>query len=155
MGWRESGIIWLCILRWRYSCTRETDIGDEYGNDMGDMCRHEKSGVWPAQLGLGNLVSVLLRTELRVIPVKLGMEYWITHDILLSPSFSWIVPPSPLISVFPILQTTITKEHKVMFSLFISRFNDDKLTLSSAFTKYTKHWVQHTPRAAYTNISKM
>ena len=43
-----------------------------------------------------------------LVPAVSGMVNWLTHKILLSPSFSWWFPPSPLISLFLVLNSTIT-----------------------------------------------
>jgi len=50
----------------------------------------------------------------------------------LSPSFSWWFPPSPLISLFLVLNSTITSEYKVKSSLSISPCNNHELTQSTA-----------------------
>jgi len=55
----------------------------------------------------------------------------------LSPSFSWWFPPSPLISPFLVLNSTITSEHKVKLSLSISPCHNHELTPSTAYTKYS------------------
>jgi len=44
----------------------------------------------------------------------------------------------------------IIAEHKVKSSLSISQCYDHELTLSTAYTEYSIHRVQHTPRTAYT-----
>jgi len=46
--------------------------------------------------------------------------------------------------------STIIEEHKVKSSLSISPCHDHELTLSTAYTEYSIHRVQHTPSTAYT-----
>jgi len=88
--------------------TRKREMGDEDENDMEDRSGYEKSGVRLAWLGLEDLVSVLLPAKSRLVPAVSGMVNWLTHKILLSPTFSWCFPPSPLISLFLVLNSTIT-----------------------------------------------
>jgi len=88
--------------------TRKRAIRDEDENDMEAMSRPEKSGVRLAWLGMEDLVSMLLPTGSGLLPAESGMVNWLTHEILLSPSFSWWFPPSPLISLFLVLNFTIT-----------------------------------------------
>jgi len=87
---------------------RKREMGDEDENDMEDGSGYEKSGVPLAWLGLEDLVSVLLPAELGLVPAVSGMVNWLTHEILLSPTFSWFFPPFPLISLFLVLNSTIT-----------------------------------------------
>jgi len=47
----------------------------------------------------------------------------------------------------------IIAEHKVKSSLSISQWYDHELTLSTAYTEYSIHRVQHTPSTAYTEYS--
>ena len=95
-----------------------------------------------------------------VIPCQIGTRTCHIRDgqltrtwNALSPSFLWWFPPSPLISLFLVLNSTITYEHEVKSSLSISPCHDQKLTPSAAYTKYSIHQVQHTPRTAYTKYS--
>ena len=77
-----------------------------------------------------------------------------TQNSLKSQSLMMIsLPPSPLISIFLILNSTITSEHEVESSLSISPCNDQELTPSTAYTKYSIYQVQHTPSTAYTEYS--
>jgi len=55
-------------------------------------------------------------------------------QISLIPSSSWWFPPSPLISPFLVLNSTITEAHKVKLSLSISPCQNHELTLSTAYT---------------------
>jgi len=89
--------------------------GDEDESDMEDTSGYEKSGVrlaWlgveKTWLGLEYLVSVLLPAGSGLVPAIPGMVNWLAHEILSSPSFSWWFPPSPLISLFLVLNSTIT-----------------------------------------------
>jgi len=88
--------------------TRKREMGDEDENDMEDTSGYEKSGVRLAWLGLEDLVPVLLPPGSGLVPAVSGMVIWLAHEILLSPSFSWCFPPSPLISLFLVLNSTIT-----------------------------------------------
>jgi hypothetical protein len=49
--------------------------------------------------------------------------------------------------------STIIAEHKVKSSLSISPCHDHEFTLSTAYTEYSIHRVQHTPSSAYTECS--
>ena len=71
------------------------------------------------------------------------MVIWLAHEILLSPCFSWWFVPSPLISLFLILNSTITWEHEVESSHFISPCHDQELTPSTAYNDYCIHCVLH------------
>ena len=88
--------------------TREREMGDEDENNMVDTSAYEKSGVRLAWLGLADLVLVWLSSESGLKPAVLGMVNWLSHQILLSTSFSWWFIPSPLISLFLVLNSTIT-----------------------------------------------
>jgi len=117
--------------------TRKRDTGDEDENNMEDTSGPGKSGVQLAWLHLEDLVSVLLPAGSGVGPAILGMVDWLADEILLSSSFSWWFPPSPLISLFLVLNSTITKEHEVKSSLSISQCHDHDLTPSTAYIKYS------------------
>jgi len=54
-----------------------------------------------------------------------------------SPSFSWWFPPSPLISLFLVLNSTITWEHGVQSSLSISPCRNHDLRSNTAYTNYS------------------
>jgi len=88
--------------------TRKREMGDEDENDMEDTSGYEKSWVRLAWLGLEDLVSVLLPAGSGLVPAVSGMGNWLAHEILLCPSFSWSYPPSSLISLFLVLNSTIT-----------------------------------------------
>jgi len=82
-------------------------MGDEDEHKMEDMSGYKLSGVPLALLGFEGLVWVVSPAGSRLIPAILGMANWLTHNSL-SPSFSAWFAPSPLISLFLILNTTIT-----------------------------------------------
>jgi len=84
------------------------EMGDEDENDMEDMSSYEKSGVPLARLGLEDLVSVVLPARSELVPAILGMVNWLAHEILLSSSFSWWFPPTSLISLLLVLNSTIS-----------------------------------------------
>jgi len=111
---------------------------------------YEKSGVRLAWLGCKDLVSVLLHSGSGLVPAVSGMANWLANEILLCPSFSWWFPPYPPISLFLVLNSTITQEYKVKSSLSITPWYDQELALSTAFTEYSIHRVQYTPSTAYT-----
>jgi len=73
------------------------------------------------------------------------MVNWLTHEFLLSPSFSWRFVPSPLISLFLVLNSAITLEHEVKSSLSISPCHDQDLTPTTAYIEYSIHRVLHHP----------
>jgi len=81
------------------------------------------------------------------------MVNWLAHMILFCHSFSWSFVPSPLISFFLVLNSTITWEHNVQSSLSISPGHEQEITPSTAYTEYSIHRVQHTPSTAYTEYS--
>jgi len=70
------------------------------GTNMEDTSGYEKSGVRLAWLGLEDLVSVFLPDRSGLVPAISAIVNWLAHEILVSPSFSWWFPPSPLISLF-------------------------------------------------------
>jgi len=133
--------------------TRKREMGDADESDMADTSSYVKSGVrlaWlgleEAWLGLEDLVSGGLPTGLGLEPAVLGMVNWLAHEFLSRPSFSWWFPPSPLISLIPVLNSTITYEHKVKSSLSLSPCHNHELTPSTAYTMYSIHLVQHHPK---------
>jgi len=88
--------------------TRKREMGDEDENDMEPTSGPEKSGVQLAWLSLEDLVTVILPAGLGIVAAVSGMVNWLAHEILLSPSFSWWFPPSPVISLCLVLNSTIT-----------------------------------------------
>ena len=58
-----------------------------------------------------------------------------------------------MISLFLVLNSTITWKHEVKSSLCSSPCHDEQLTLSTTYTNYSIHWVQHTQSTAYTEYS--
>jgi len=79
--------------------------------------------------------------------VCLTPDFW--YRLISSTSFSSSSP----ICLFLVHNSTIITEHKVKSSLSISLCHDHELTLSTAYTKYSIHQVQHTPSTAYTKYS--
>jgi len=82
--------------------------GFDVENDVENTSGYEKPGVRPARLGWEELVSVYLHTRSGLVPSVSGKVNWLAHKILLSRTFSWWFRPSPLISHFVILDSTIT-----------------------------------------------
>jgi len=74
------------------------------------------------------------------------MVDWLTHESVLCPKFSWWFLPYALISLFLVLNSTITEKHEVKSSLSISPCHDQQLTLSPAYTEYCIHRILHHPR---------
>jgi hypothetical protein len=74
-----------------------------------------------------------------------------THTLNVSyPLVSLISCPSSPPSLFLVQNSTIIAEHKVNSSLSISPCHYYELTLSTAYTKYSPHRVQHKLSTAYT-----
>jgi len=88
--------------------TRKREMGDEDENDMENTSSYEKSRVELAWLGLEDPVSGILHAGSGLVPAVSGMVNWLAHEILSTPSLSWWFPPSPLISLFLVLNSTIT-----------------------------------------------
>jgi len=88
--------------------TRKREQRDEDGNDVEDTSWFEKSGVRLTWLAWEELLSVLLNTGSCLVSAVTGMVNWLAHQMLFGPSFSWWCPLSPLISLFHILNSTIT-----------------------------------------------
>jgi len=74
--------------------------GMKMETNMEDTSRYKTWGVRLARLGLEDLLSVFLPTRSGVVPAISGMVNWLAHEILLSPSFSWWFPRSPLRFLF-------------------------------------------------------
>jgi len=72
-----------------------------------------------------------------------------SYPLVSSTSFSYSSP----ISLFLIHNSTIIAEPKVKSSLSNSLSHDHELTVSTAYTEYSIHRVQHTPSTAYTEYS--
>ena len=72
-----------------------------------------------------------------------------SYPLISSTSFSSSSP----ISLFLVYNSTIIAEHKVKSSISISPRHDNELTLSTLYTEYSIHRVQHTPSTAYTEYS--
>jgi hypothetical protein len=73
----------------------------------------------------------------------------ISHIHSYPPHHSHLHPPS----FFLLLNSTFIAEHQFKSSLSISLCHDHELTLSTAYTEYSIHRVQHTPSTAYTEYS--
>jgi len=71
-----------------------------------------------------------------------------SYPLVSSTSFSSSSPSS----LFLVHNSIIITEHKVKSSLSISPCHDHELTLSTAYTEYSIHQVQHTPSPAYTKV---
>jgi len=93
----------------------------------------------------------------RVIPPIRGLINPIRQVVLLtshshsySPYRCHLHPPS-----LSLLSTTLpsSQENKIMSSLSISPCHHHELTLSTAYTEYSIHRVQHTPSTVYTKYS--
>jgi len=85
-----------------------------------------------------------------------GIQYHIRQVIpLMSHILSYSLYNSQLHppSLFLIHHSTINTEHKGMWSLSVSPCQGHELTLSTAYTKYSIHPVQHTPSTAYPEYS--
>jgi len=65
-------------------------------------------GVWHAWLGWEHLISGIIHARSGLPPAVSGIMNWLAYDILFSPSFSWWFSPYPLISLFLVLNSTIT-----------------------------------------------
>ena len=134
--------------------------GMNMGTNKEDTSGHEKSEVRLAWLGLEDLELVFLPTGSGVVPAVSGMINWVAHNILLSPSFSWWFPPSPLISLF-LYHHLRTRSYVIPIYLSMqwssvnTEYNIQRVpyTPSTAYTKYSIHQVQHTPSTAYTKYS--
>jgi len=88
-------------------------------------------------MGYEDLKSVVIRAGLELISVLSGMVNTITNEILWCPSFSWWFPQSLLISLFLVLNSTLTYKHKLKSSLSISPCHNHELTPSTTYTKYS------------------
>jgi len=117
-------------------CKRKREMGEEDENDVEDMSGYEKLGVRLAWSGWEDLVSEYLHCGSGLIPAVSGMVNWLAHENLRSPSFSWWFPPYRLISLFLVLNSTITWEQEVKSSVSISPCHDQELTPSTAYTAY-------------------
>jgi len=84
------------------------EMGEEDENDMEDTSGYEKSGLLLAWLGSEDVILVLLCVGSGLVPAVSRMVYWLAHETVRSHSFSSWFPPSHLISLFRVLNTTIT-----------------------------------------------
>ena len=72
--------------------------------------------------------------------------------------YPWLLISARILHIVPIFIPhlsfcIIITEHKVKSTLSISPCHDPELTLSTAYTEYSIHRVQHTPGTAYTEYS--
>jgi len=81
---------------------------DEDENDVEDTSGYETSGVPLAWLAWKDLLSDLLHSGSELVPAISGMVIWLAPEILLCPSFSSCFVPSAVISLFLVLNFTIT-----------------------------------------------
>jgi len=138
-------VVQLCMSKW--------DIVDDAENDEEDTSRYERFGVRIAWLSWEDLVSVLFHTRSGSVPLIWGMVTRLAHQIHLSHSFSWWFLLYPLISLFAVLNLTITPEQDVQSLLSSSASHAQEVTPSIACTDYNIHQVQYTPSTAYTKYS--
>jgi len=114
--------------------TRKGEMGDEDRTNMEDASGYVTSGVWLAWMRWQDLISVSLPAGLGLVRALSGMVNWLTHEILLSPSLSWWLSLSSLISLF--LCWTLPSSNNMKLS---------HPTLSLHAMLMRLHWVQHTP----------
>jgi len=88
--------------------TRKREMGDADENNMEDPSQYDKSGVRLVWLYVEDIVSVLFEARLRMVPAISGMVNWLAQEILLSLSCSWWFPTASLVSLFVVLNSTIT-----------------------------------------------
>jgi len=131
---------------------RKREMGDEDQNNVEDISGYEKSGVRLAWLGWDDVLPVWIYAGSGLVPAVSGMGNSLAPKILSSPSLSWWSPPYPVIPLFPVVNSTISWKHNVKSSLSISPCHDQELTLSTAYTKYSIHWVLHTQRTASSQV---
>jgi hypothetical protein len=117
--------------------TRKWVVGHHDKEPIEDISGYMMSGVQLAWLGCEDLKLVVIRAGLEYNPAVSGMVNTTTHGILWSPSFSGWFPQSLLISLFLVLNSTITYKQKVMSSLSISLCHDYELTPSTTYTQYS------------------
>jgi len=120
---------------------RKREFGEVDQNDMGNTSQNSKSAVRLPWLGWEDQEWVLWHVGSGLVPAVLGMLLYLTLNSFLIYWFSWWFPPSPFISQFVILNSTITWEHEVKSLLSISQYTDQVLTLSTAYTEYSIHGV--------------
>jgi len=118
-------------------CMRKRGMGDEDENDMENTSGPAKSGVQLSGIGIEDLLLVSLPGGSRLGHTLFGMVNWLADEILLSPSLSWWFSPCALSSLILVLNSTITKDHEVKSSLYISPRHDHYLILCTVCIKYT------------------
>jgi len=106
-------------------------------------------------MNLAGLLSVFSPTWSQVVSAISGLVKLLTHEVLLSRSFSSLFPP--ICSHLSLLPSTVPSHQNTMFirpslsvhAMIISwhRVQD---TLSTANIEHSIHWVWHTQRTAYT-----
>ena len=104
----ERNDLTLCSALIRELWTRKREMEEEDENHVEDTSGYEESGVQRAWLGWEDRLSVSIQAGWGLVPAVSGMVNWLPHEILLSPSSSSWFPPSPLISLFLVLNSTIT-----------------------------------------------
>jgi hypothetical protein len=81
------------------------------------------------------------------------------NKVSCTPCISYLLISSKLLSssssasLFLVHNSTIIADHKVKSSLSLSPCHHHALTLSTAYTEYSIHQVQHMPSTAYTKYS--
>jgi len=105
-------------------------------NNVENMGRNEKSGVQLVRLSSKYLRSEWSHAGSGPLLAISGMVCWLTSEILLDPSFSWLFPPSPLIAHFRVLYSIITYEHNLESLIIIPPCHDQGFTPSWAYTEY-------------------
>jgi len=95
--------------------TRKREMGENDKSDMEDTSGYDILGVWLAWFGLEeawsgleDIVLVLLPGGSGLVHALLGKVNWLAYEILSSPNFWWWFPPSPLISLFVVVNSIIT-----------------------------------------------
>jgi hypothetical protein len=81
---------------------------DEEENDVENTSGYEESVVQIAWLGWEDNVCIILQVESSIVPAVSVKVIWLAQTILFSPSLPRCFPPSCLISLFLVLNCTIT-----------------------------------------------
>jgi len=121
----------------------------KWGNCMCRSIHHSQYSMydWVLIRQVRLLIRGIWYPHRKVIPLC-SYIFWILHIILIS------IPQS----LFPVCNSTILREHKVMFYLlYVSDSIRNKHcvqhTPSTAYTQYCIHPVQHIPSTAYTECN--
>jgi len=121
-------------------------MGDEERNNMQNRSRYAKSGVSLALYSVEDLISMLLPARLGVVPVISKIVNWLLQEIFLMPNFSRWFPPSPLISLCIVLNSSIPTKEKLMLSLSISPSHGRDLIQRTAYPMRQLHPALQRPR---------